>query len=304
MPATAALHKLGVHSITYFSETANDPLELAAIHWPNAIPIGDIEFLTEELLTAIAQRHPGALFWITGGVPCTDAPSQSLIEEGANSKQMRMCKLAARTKTFMSSLVSNLAFTFECKRMDAVHQNIFSEEFGVEPFEIDNDAFSPMKRPRWWWVGGTPCQWKEARFEQSANPSVMKVHPIATPVALETCLLPGYWPCCLGSTDKEDTVSPSTCFESAIPLNHSNAGCSVGVPKESNGLPWGPQRGPELFGHGVQIMRAAARIKRTWMSKLSGPVVRIKRTWMSKLSGCGARIKRTWMSKLSGPWPG
>ena len=207
MPATAALHKLGVHSITYFSETANDPLELLAIHWPNAVPIGDIEFLTEEHLTAIAQRHPGALFWITGGVPREDASSVN--QWSAEGHQTRAYKLAAEIKTFLSSLVENLVFTFECTRMDDFDKNIFSEAFGVEPVEIDNNGFSPLHRPRWWWIGGKRFKWKDAQFKHSVNPSVMMVRPIVKPTPWKTCLLPGYWPCSLGNIDKDNAVSPS-----------------------------------------------------------------------------------------------
>ena len=136
MPATAALHKLGVHSITYFSETANDPLELLATHWPNAVPIGDIEFLTEEYLTAIAQRHPGALFWITGGVPREDVSSVNQFKWSEQGHQTRAYKLAAEIKTFLSSLVENLVFIFEGTRMDDFDKDIFSEAFGVKPIEI------------------------------------------------------------------------------------------------------------------------------------------------------------------------
>ena len=36
LPATLALHQLNVPAITYFSENDNDPLEVAAHHWPEA----------------------------------------------------------------------------------------------------------------------------------------------------------------------------------------------------------------------------------------------------------------------------
>ena len=75
MPATAALRKLNLSTIMYFSEIANDPLEIAAKHWPEAIPLGDIRFLTKDVLQGIVQQHTGALFWLTGGMPRMDDSS-------------------------------------------------------------------------------------------------------------------------------------------------------------------------------------------------------------------------------------
>ena len=45
LPATLALHQCDVESVTYFSEIANDPLELVQARWPSAIPLGDIRSL-------------------------------------------------------------------------------------------------------------------------------------------------------------------------------------------------------------------------------------------------------------------
>ena len=205
MPATAALHKLGVHSITYFSEIANDPLELVAIHWPNAIPIGDIESLTEEHLIAIAQRHPGALFWIIRGLPGIDLPSNYQVKVST-----RLWKSAVRTKTVMSSLVANLVFTFECTRMENSQKDILSKAFGVEPVEIDNSGFAPLDHPRWWWIGGKPFEWKDAKITQSRNPSPPIVRPCATPTPWWTCVLPGYWPCSLSKSGEGEAHVPLT----------------------------------------------------------------------------------------------
>jgi hypothetical protein len=66
LPATLALHQCDVESVTYFSEIANDPLELVEARWPSAIHLGDIRSLEKKTLDDIVARHPGALFWITG----------------------------------------------------------------------------------------------------------------------------------------------------------------------------------------------------------------------------------------------
>ena len=118
MPATAALQKLGVHSITYYAEVASDPLELAAIHWPNAIPIGDIRLLDQVVLGNIAQKHVGALFWITGGIPCKDVSVLNRFRTGAAGRHTSLYLLAADILKFFATLVPDLAFTFECTRME------------------------------------------------------------------------------------------------------------------------------------------------------------------------------------------
>ena len=72
LPATAALQKHGIQTVSYFLEVANDPLEVAATRWPSAIALGDIRLLSEKTLDDIVSKHTGALFWITGGVPPKD----------------------------------------------------------------------------------------------------------------------------------------------------------------------------------------------------------------------------------------
>ena len=193
MPASAALHKLGVQVMSYFSETANDPLELVAKHWPNAISLGDVKSLTKETLLAIVQRHPGALVWLTGGVPCKDVSSLNAFKDGAEERQSSLYRHAALIKDYLLSIADNLVFTFECTRMADADRAIFSEAFGVDPVEVDNIHFSPLSRPRWWWIGGKHIDWQESLLQRSNG--VLQIVPKRPRDSWEQCLLPGYSPC-------------------------------------------------------------------------------------------------------------
>ena len=117
LPATAALHKLNVRAVSFFSETANDPLDLAARNWPTAIPIGDAELLGQQEVQDIVRRHPRALIWLTGGIPCKDVSFLKQGRKGAEGNQSRKYRLAVKVLGFLMSMQANYVFTFECTRM-------------------------------------------------------------------------------------------------------------------------------------------------------------------------------------------
>ena len=205
MPASTALHKLGVQAVSYFAETASDPLDLAARLWPNAISLGDVQSLSQEALLAIVRMHPGALIWLTGGVPCKDVSSLNAFKDGAEGQQSGLYKQAAAVKNFLASVAENFAFTFECTRMSDADRDIFSEAFGVDPVEIDNIHFAPLSRPRWWWLGGKQVNWDSSSSRWSGD--IRKIIPEGPRTTYQQCLLPGYVPCSamdLGSDFNEE----------------------------------------------------------------------------------------------------
>ena len=129
LPATAALHMCGIPAITYYSEIASDPLEIAATHWPSAKPLGDIRFLNMDVLRHIVQQHTGALFWLTGGIPRKDI--SNLSNEGLHGLYTK----AAVILKFLQSVCDNVVFTFECKMLETDECRMLSETFRVEPVD-------------------------------------------------------------------------------------------------------------------------------------------------------------------------
>ena len=195
MPATAALRKLNLSTITYFSEIANDPLEIAAKHWPEAIPLGDIRFLTKDVLQGIVQQHTGALFWLTGGMPRMDDSSFDPSSKGIADECIGLCRLAADLLAFLQSISSNVAFTFECNRMEPNDRQTFSDAFKVKPIEINSRGFAPLSRPRWWWIGGKPLKWPLGTQKHIMKSGVTALRPKEDPAHWRECVLPGYIPC-------------------------------------------------------------------------------------------------------------
>ena len=72
LPASMALKSLDIPAKTFFSEVANDPLEIASAIMPEATPLGDVRSLKMEDLAMMAKSCPCALVWLTGGIPCKD----------------------------------------------------------------------------------------------------------------------------------------------------------------------------------------------------------------------------------------
>ena len=106
-----------------------------------------------------------------------------------------MYTLASDILVFHQSICDNLAFTFECRRLAAEDQQVFSKAFKVDPVEIDNRGFAPLSRRRLWWIGGKKPQWPETGQHRTSKTGAQMIRPGEEPVAWKQCLLPGYTPC-------------------------------------------------------------------------------------------------------------
>ena len=204
MPATVALHKCGLSPVTFFSEIANDPIEVAKAHWPEAISIGDMRTLNMEWIDGVVSTCPDALIWITGGIPCKDVSKLNKNRNGASGQHSGLYLEAKKIFEYVRSKTDNVIFSFECTRMDDSDKKTFSEAFGVEPVEIDNRGFAPLSRPRWWWIGGKQPTWPKDSEIKVTN-GITRIRPKSPAVSWEDCLLPGYSPCSI-STGRD------TCF--------------------------------------------------------------------------------------------
>ena len=195
LPATLALKKSGLSSKTFFSEIASDPVEVTSAHWPEAIPIGDMRSLDSFWLNKVVAEHPDSLFWITAGVPCKDVSFLNTNRSGALGKHSDLHEVVAKNIKHLMSLSDNVVFTVECTRMDDEDRAIFSTAFGCEPIEINNKGWSPLSRPRWWWIGGKIPAWpKDTDFGK--NPKGIRLLRPKSPVSTwDQCVLKGYKPC-------------------------------------------------------------------------------------------------------------
>ena len=198
LPATAALHALQIRTATYFSEVTSDPIEIAAKHWPAAIPLGDVLSLSDATLREIVDKHPGALILVTGGIPCVDVSKLNKFGRGCQAQQTRS-KLAAAAHIveFLKAISNNVAFIFECTRMKLADRQAFTGAFGVEPIEINNVHFAPLTRPRWWWIGGKAPNYPSRIQSRTTKEGVKEIRPVMTPMQWKDAILPGYRPCSL-----------------------------------------------------------------------------------------------------------
>ena len=196
LPATAALKKSGLSFVSYFSEIASDPIEVASAHWPEAIPLGDVRMLDLERLDKIVAEYPEALFWLTGGVPCNDVSQLNKHRTGATGKHSGLHSIVRKIRERLLQLTKNVVCTFECTRMDHADKDMFSESLGGEPIEINNRNWCPLSRPRWWWITGKRPVWPEDTQFGFIH-GIHTVKPRSPPVPWEECILPGYSPCSL-----------------------------------------------------------------------------------------------------------
>ena len=202
LPVTAALKKCGISALSFFSEIASDPIEVATAHWPEAIQIGDVRCLKLEWMDKVVADNPDSLIWLTGGVPCKDVSQLNSNRRGASGNHSGKYEVAAKLLNHLKSLTSRMAFTFECTRMDDSDRARFSSAFGIEPIEINNRGWSPLSRPRWWWIGGVSPVWPPGTQHGLLN-GIRRVRPFTPTSTWQDCILPGFIPCALanGETD-------------------------------------------------------------------------------------------------------
>ena len=114
LPATVALHKCGLSPVTFFSEIANDPIEVAKAHWPEAISIGDMRTLNMEWIDGVVSTCPDALIWLTGGIPCKDVSKLNKNRNGASGQHSGLYLEAKKILEYVRSKTDNVVFSFEC----------------------------------------------------------------------------------------------------------------------------------------------------------------------------------------------
>jgi len=153
--------------------------------------------LTPARLLEIVEKHPGALIWLTGGIPCKDVSSLNPFGRGCDGPQTGLYLVAARILEYLRSISDKICFTFECTRMKISDRQRFSEAFKAEPIEINNGNFAPLSRPRLWWIGGTVPNFPSVVQKRMSKVSigVKEVRPDQKPLTWKECILPGYIPC-------------------------------------------------------------------------------------------------------------
>ena len=186
MPATVALKMSGVSFIFYFSEIASDPIEIACAHWPEAVPLGDVRTLGLGWLDKAVAKHPGALLWFTGGIPCKDVSQLNARRNGAPGKHSCLHGTVREIPEHLFKLSKNAVCTLECTRMDDADRRAFSESLGSEPLEINDRGWSPLSRPRWWWITGKDPLWPKDTEFGSFN-GLRRVRPHRPTVTWEPC---------------------------------------------------------------------------------------------------------------------
>ena len=104
----------GVSFIFYFSEIASDPIEIACAHWPEAVPLGDVRTLGLGWLDKAVAKHPGALLWFTGGIPCKDVSQLNARRNGAPGKHSGLHGTVREIPEHLFKLSKNAVCTLEC----------------------------------------------------------------------------------------------------------------------------------------------------------------------------------------------
>ena len=196
MPASLALHQCGLKPVSFYSEIADDPLEIISSHWPEAISIGDMRTLDLGWVEGIVKQCPEALIWCTGGIPCQDVSLLNRDRQGSSGERSGLHLQAKKVVDEFLKYTSNVIFTFECTRMDPKDRKSFTESFGVEPIEINNRGFAPLSRPRLWWIGGKAApSWPDDCLRKTSPEGIVMIKPDTSTVSWKDCILPGYVPC-------------------------------------------------------------------------------------------------------------
>eukprot|EP00973_Karenia_brevis_P062571 8699695-Karenia_brevis.AAC.1 len=73
MPISIAANELNLPvTKTYSSEIDPIALHVAAVNFPEAVPLGDIHEVSQEVIVTIVEQFPDSLFVLGAGPPCTD----------------------------------------------------------------------------------------------------------------------------------------------------------------------------------------------------------------------------------------
>ena len=138
-------------------------------------------------------------------MPCKDVSKLNKNRSGAFGQHSGLHELAAKFRVHLESLTKNFVFTCECTKMDDCDKASFSAAFKVEPIEMNNRGWSPLSRPRLWWIGGKDPVWPANTLHGSLDGAWL-IRPKKPKDTWERCLLPGYTPCAL-------TNSSEVCFK-------------------------------------------------------------------------------------------
>ena len=136
-----ALDKLGIKVNNYFaSEIDKYAMKVAQSNYPNTIQIGNVEFVTKEMLN-------NKIDLLIGGSPC----------QGFSFAGKQLNFEDSRSKLFFEFIrlkneLNPKYFLLENVRMKKEYQDIISKYIGCEPIMINSSLVSAQNRVRLYWT--------------------------------------------------------------------------------------------------------------------------------------------------------
>jgi DNA (cytosine-5)-methyltransferase 3A len=135
-----ALDKLGIPVNKYFaSEIDKYAMQVTQANYPNTIQIGNVEFVTKEMLN-------NEIHLLAGGSPCQGfsfAGKQLNFEDPRSKLFFEFVRLKNELKPKY--------FLLENVRMKKESQDVISKYLGVEPIMINSNLVSAQNRVRYYW---------------------------------------------------------------------------------------------------------------------------------------------------------
>ena len=136
-----ALKKLGIPVNKYFaSEIDKYAMQVTQANYPNTIQVGNVEFVTKEMLNNEIQL-------LAGGSPCQGfsfAGKQLNFEDPRSKLFFEFVRLKRELKPKY--------FLLENVKMKKEYQDIISKYMGCEPIEINSNLLSAQNRKRLYWT--------------------------------------------------------------------------------------------------------------------------------------------------------
>ena len=136
-----ALDKLGIPVNRYFaSEIDKYAMQVTQANYPNTIQVGNVEFVTKEILNNEIQL-------LAGGSPCQGfsfAGKQLNFEDPRSKLFFEFVRLKNELKPKY--------FLLENVRMKKESQDVISKYLGVEPIMINSNLVSAQNRVRYYWT--------------------------------------------------------------------------------------------------------------------------------------------------------
>jgi site-specific DNA-cytosine methylase len=142
--AQIALNKIGIKDYTYYSSEIDEYAIIVTMkNYPNTIQIGDVKKIKGSDLPKIDL--------LVGGSPCQGFSFAGL---GLNFSDERSALFFEYVRVLkeLKKLNPNILFLLENVRMKKEHQDVISEQLGVEPIKINSNLVSAQNRVRMYWT--------------------------------------------------------------------------------------------------------------------------------------------------------